>query len=171
MNTLLATIRKLNKEFTLQLDVMATEFSSGCSTVFNILTGDDRDFGQRIAFWFCNNGRIYFSTAVQWKWEIKYYPSGSSPVNQWIHIKVSQTKTGDDYVYKLEVNGKEVQKKKNTNAQTFENLKVYVSDPWYEAQKGYIRNLSIKGNVIPIIFRALCSILFTYILTFMESVL
>ena len=67
-------------------------------------------------------------------------------------VKVSKVKAGDDYVYKVEVDGNEVDKVKNAQPMQFENVTVYVSDPWHEALPGYIRNLIIKGKFLMIIF-------------------
>ena len=67
-------------------------------------------------------------------------------------VKVSQVKVGNDYVYKVEVDGNEVKKVNNANPMEFENVTVYVSDPWHSAALGSIRNLIIKGKFLLIIF-------------------
>ena len=68
-------------------------------------------------------------------------------LNKWITINVSQTKVGGGYQYIVEMNGKVLQKKKNTNPRQFENVKIYMSNPWYSPVPGYVRNVYLKGKV------------------------
>ena len=82
------------------------------------------------------------------------YNTGRTPTpkNKWVMVKVSQLKMGNDYVYEVKVDGNEVIKTNNTKPMEFENITVYVSDPWYGVPLGSIRNLIIKGKLLLIIF-------------------
>ena len=35
----------------------------------------------------------------------------------------------------------------NPQDKPFNNVKVYASDPWYNGQPGYIKNLSVKAKI------------------------
>lgn len=59
---------------------------------------------------------------------------------------IFQVKEGNDYIYRVYVNGKEIHKVKNTKPRTFYDLQVFAADPWYAVQEGSIRNIDINGK-------------------------
>ena len=61
-------------------------------------------------------------------------------------MRLSQTLEDDKYVYRVYLNGEEIHEVVNTQAEDFEDVKVYVSDPGNAAQPGYVRNLRIYGS-------------------------
>ena len=71
----------------------------------------------------------------------------SVEVNKWIAINVSQSKIGGDYHFKYEMNGTVIYTEKNTKPRQYENVTIYISDPWYSPVPGYIRNVYLKGKV------------------------
>ena len=71
----------------------------------------------------------------------------SIQLNKWIIINVSQTKIENEYQYVVEVNGKVLDTVKNTKPQEFENVEIYISNPWRTAVPGYVRNVYLKGKL------------------------
>merc|ERR1712042_18359 len=66
------------------------------------------------------------------------------PLKTWIKIKISQALMYDNFVYTVEVDGQTVHEEINDVAAMFTDVKVYAGDPWYPAQDGKIRNLTLK---------------------------
>ena len=151
-NRHIATISKLAKEYSVQLEVMITHLPiEEHYNVLHLTTGvNTGEYGCRIpAVWIHSTGHILIASRVNGQWSFNYcYPPSLVTLNKWIRIKVSQAKTGEHYLYSIEVNGEVMLKANNTTPEEFEKVKVYASDPWYIAQQGYIRRLSIGGNVI-----------------------
>ena len=95
------------------------------------------------------NGNMITSVSCAVNGTISYFGIPSAPIqfNKWIAIIVSQTKVKDEYHHKVEVNGEVLYMGKNSQPQEFENVKIYISDPWYPALPGYVRNVYMKGKV------------------------
>ena len=66
------------------------------------------------------------------------------PVNQWSKIALSQTKLNGVVTFRLLVNGTEEWAMVNTQPKEFKSVKVYATNPWYEAQPGSIRAFTIQ---------------------------
>ena len=62
---------------------------------------------------------------------------------KWHHIQVKQALSGGKLYYYVYVNNKLSKQVENTKPQTYKNMMVYVSDPWYSAVDGYVQNLKI----------------------------
>ena len=62
------------------------------------------------------------------------------------HVEIHQRYvSGGKYRYFIKINGKETYSIINEDARQFYNVKVYASDPWYDACPGYIKNLEITN--------------------------
>ena len=97
-----------------------------------------------------NNGNMYIHTSSAVNGNPKYRydtPTNTIELNKWITINISQSKVGDDYEYKIEMNGEVMHMVNSTQPQEFPNVKIYISNPWYPAAPGYVRNVYIKGKV------------------------
>ena len=72
--------------------------------------------------------------------------TSASPVSQkdWTKVTIEQVqdaKTPKKYRYRIHINGSLVLDEENSTPREFENMKFYVSDPWYKAPEVKIRNL------------------------------
>ena len=95
------------------------------------------------------------------KYHRYYFVDTTLQLNKWITIDLSQTKVGDAYQYKVEINGKvSTIIKKVIPPKEIQSLKIFVSNQWYKALPGYVRNVYIKGNVPFTLF--VCVFLYTY---------
>ena len=137
------------------MEYMLTEsFStSGWHNIYHATISGNRDvYGSRIPGIWINhdNGTIHTRVCFAIDDNMGYFhdsPTTSIQLNQWIAIIVSQTKVGGDYYFKYEMNGKAISTKKNTKPQQYENVKIYISDPWHPPVPGYVRNVYLKGKV------------------------
>ena len=71
------------------------------------------------------------------------------PLNKWAKMRLTQTLVhtidGSKYIYRIFLNGKEILQRDNTKPSDFYNVKVFVGDPWYPAQPGYVRNVKVRN--------------------------
>ena len=153
-NRLVATIAQLEKQYSVQLEFVITESFSedGWFNVYHATIGGDNVYGSRTpAIWVrYYNGTIFVHTtsAVNGKSKDGYNTlPGPVELNKWMKMNVTQTKVKNDYQFTVEVNGEVIHRVNNTQTQAFENVKIYISDPWFEAVLGYVRNVFIKGKV------------------------
>ena len=151
----MTTIRKLKKQYYLHVEFMITEpfLTNDYYNIYHATISGSRDvYGSRTpGIWIRHdNGNMYIHTnsAVNGAKTYKHNtPTTTVQLNKWITINISQTKVGDDYEYKVEIDGEVLHVVKNTQPQEFLNVKIYISNPWAPAVPGYVRNVYIKGKV------------------------
>ena len=154
-NRLLATIRKMEKQYSVQVEFMVTESFpiNGWYNIFHAtISGNSDVYGCRIpgiVIKYTNgNMFIHISSAINGNMDFSYdTPITPVPLNKWITINVSQTKVNDAYHYKIEMDGELVYTVENRQPREFQNVKIYISNPWIPAVPGYVRNVHIKGKV------------------------
>ena len=149
-NTLLTTLPALYKEYNVSFEFKATTFNT-TEYYHNILHlsigGKDGTYGDRtpmISIW---HPVVQVSSAVNGA--ANYYKDFTPPIiiGKWMKMSVSQIKdVKGEYNYNIEMDGKVLHTVVNSGAQDFTNVSVYASDPWYEAQNGFIRNLVIRTS-------------------------
>ena len=60
----------------------------------------------------------------------KYFTPQKTGLDQLVNI--SQRKIGDDYVFKISINGETKHEVQNSNPRDFEKVEVYISDNWHD---------------------------------------
>ena len=65
-------------------------------------------------------------------------------VGGWTTISISQEESGPKYIYMISLGGQNVAIVQNTQPEQFDNVGVYVSEPWAQPQAGYVRNIVIQ---------------------------
>ena len=156
----------MKEQYSLHVEFMVTgPFpTDGWYNIYHAtINGNKKVYGSRTpGIWiFHENGKMDPSvhSAVDGN---RDYATSIDPIqlNKWVIINVSQTKIENDFQYVVEVNGKVMRTVMNTNPRQFENVKIYISDPWYPAFPGYVRNVYLKGKVQLNTFDTLCVFLF-----------
>ena len=69
-----------------------------------------------------------------------------SLTREWTKVRISQEVQNEKLRYKVLLDDVEELNVVNSKPVEFENVKVYASNPWYQAQPGFVKNLSV--NVI-----------------------
>ena len=81
----------------------------------------------------------------------KVFEEEPLPLDEWTQIKIAQIVFESKYIFSVEINKTKVYSVENKDAREFQNVKVYLGNPWVEPQSGYIRNLEIanalEGNI------------------------
>ena len=102
-------------------------------------------YGDRVpGVWFhhIGDGTLYIAAPINGNLD-RTFDTQPVPVKQWSHLEISQQLINDIYIYSIKLNGLKVFSEQNNQAQVFENVKVFASDPWYPAQDGSIKDLFI----------------------------
>lgn len=130
-------------------DVFPLETKPGWHSVLH-LSAFGRDvsrYGDRIpGVWFYpNSNKLYICSAISGN--KNYCKTGTDtaiPLLKWSSVVIKQRQAPNGkYLYEIFINAKKVLSVYNTRIQTFKEAKLYIGDPWYKHQLGYIRNLSI----------------------------
>ena len=78
--------------------------------------------------------------------EAPHYQSEPQALNTWLKIKIQQVRIGEDYYIEIYLADLLVYKVLNKNPKIFDNVKLFVSNPWNEEDKGSIRGLTVKNT-------------------------
>ena len=65
-------------------------------------------------------------------------------LGKWTRIEISQEMFHKKYIFKVIIGGKQVYSIENNQPAAFTDVKLYISDPWYKAQPGFIRALTVQ---------------------------
>ena len=143
---LVAVIPKLDKEYLVSFDIKPNSFVSGWHSVIHFTIGSDvTNYGDRVpGVWFHEDakGGLHIAAPINGERNL-FFNTKPITVKQWSRVEISQILKDNVYVYAIRINGELVFSENNKQAQSFDNVKVYASDPWYDAQDGSIRNLFI----------------------------
>ena len=143
------TIAVLPKQFDISFDFRPTKWIGGWTSILHLTTGGNCcGVGGRIPGIFPLNQKLAISFAINGNGNY-YFWTPKLTLNHWSNIRLTQRLIGKNYIYQVTLNGKSVHKVINKKPQIFKNVKVYVADPWYNAQPGFIRNIKISGKTRP----------------------
>ena len=94
------------------------------------------------------NLRLSNCNRLQQLWQLQQRLPSSANRRRWTKIRVSQELLHGQFKYRIFIDGSEKLNVGNLKAVGFENVKVYAANPWFHAQAGAIKNLSIniKGD-------------------------
>ena len=136
-------------EFKVEYDVIVTEdLPPGWKSLFHVTTGEDGGEGGRIPAVFVNDK--YFNINYPVNGNIDYYQNYNYELNKEYHFEISQNKNSKgEAIYNIKVNGKSFHEIVNTTPLKFKDVKLYLSDPWYEtlAPFGKLSNLKIIADL------------------------
>ncbi|XP_065679574.1 uncharacterized protein LOC124814293 isoform X2 [Hydra vulgaris] len=147
---LIAEIPKLDKEYLVSFDIYPNKFVAGWHSVIHFSIGSDYGrYGDRTpGIWFHTDGKggLYISAPINGNVD-RVFTTNPIGLNHWSSVEVSQFLRNSVYIYTIRINEEIVFSEINNLAQSFDNVKVYASDPWYDAQYGSIRNLFVVNGV------------------------
>ncbi|XP_065641710.1 fibrillin-1 isoform X2 [Hydra vulgaris] len=137
-------------EFLVSFDIYPSQFNTSWRSVIHFTNNSEEGkYGERIpGIWFSPNciSCLQISASVN---DSHDFPITTPKIDlhQWSNLEVSQIFRKSVYVYTIKLKGNVIYSGVNYQAQSFYNVKVYASDPWHDAQDGFIRNLFIiNGN-------------------------
>ena len=154
-DNLITTLPYVDREYRVKFDVFPTFFISSWGSVIHFTAhgGDLDSFGDRIpaVFFFgttptATSDKLHICSAVTNQTNYCHSSNSLFGRDQWITVEIAQTKAGNYYNYTIMLNRNVVHSITNYNAQQFYRVKVYVGDPFYNPQPGFIRNLTVDGE-------------------------
>ena len=163
----------IGKEYSVSFKLFPTAFSPGWHNVLHFTTGVDHGKpGSRIpvvflhmtegntriiSLWICSDVNENINSC----WHKK-----SMHTHTWTSIQIKQTSASLSYTYQVLIDGEVKHEVINKSPRVFRNVKLYVSNPWYPAQEGLIKDLEYSGGLFCLIHRLiryqLCIILFLF---------
>ena len=151
-STLLTTLATLAKEWRVTLQFRPTKYiigSGGWTSVLHLTIGGDNvehgdmtpgiflEKGEALSIWSSvNENHRYSSQGLE-----------LPPIGNWTKIEVGQREEDGEFTFYISIDAKEVLSAKNNKPREFHDVKVYASDPWYTAQPGSIRNLTVESKL------------------------
>ena len=142
----IAILPILAKQYDISFDFYPTSFVAGYHSVLHMtISGDTDVYGCRVPGIWLSPNTITVDNAVNGHWYYRVV-SSSFQRNEWHNMRLTQTLEDGQYVYRVYLNGIKIHQIVNTQAEEFNNVKVFVSNPWVAAQPGYIRDLHIHHN-------------------------
>ena len=157
-NRLVKTLVMLPKQFDISFDFRPTKWIGGWTSLLHLTTGTN---AVRLPGIFPLNGKIMIQVTAQFTvWTPKL------PLNKWVHFRLTQRLEGKNYVYRVYMNNKQLKAFVNKKPQDIKNVKVYVADPWYNAQPGFVRSVRVSGRFFIIYFYSQRHIIPSHKITF-----
>ena len=146
--SLVATIPVLEKEWRMSFEVQVQKIK-GAGNILHMTTGG-KGVGVRNSipsislhpkrgFWvsFRVNGQTM---------EKQFLKSAPTFGQNWYEIQIIQVLEDSNYVFGIFINSKNVLSMENSEPESYENINVYMTSPWYKAQRGKVRGLRIENR-------------------------
>jgi len=153
--SLAGTISKLHKTYSVSLDIYANSFVNAWQSIIHVTGtgGNCCGYGDRTpGLWFHGSAnsqsKLHICSAVNGNGNA-CYNSGSFNVGTWFNVKVTQQLIKGVYKYWIDIDGNKVHEWDNSQAREFNDVKVYLTDPWYHNLNGKVRNLEIVTPLDP----------------------
>ena len=145
-DALLTTLTTLPYQWMVEFQFKPTDLTRpDWTSIFHMTAGDNvGEIGDRIpAVFFRPSNGMQISSALntQFNFEIDF---PAPTIGEWTKIRVSQELLNQSFKYKIFIDDAEKLVAENSVAISFENVRVFAADPWYPAQPGSIKNLSIN---------------------------
>jgi len=153
-DSLITTLDTFPREWAVEFDFLPTSFDQAAfvdrnyANVIHMTIDGNLGYntGFRIPAVYCNSKRkiLHICTDII----CKNFPL--PPVDQWTNIRISQEQMAtenhltSEFLNIIFIDQEEKFRTVNPTPVDYQDVKVYAADPWYSAQQGYIRNLSIN---------------------------
>ena len=147
----ITTFQHMGPSYLVRFELYPTQFEVGWHNILHFSIGDNSgQMGDRMPavwsdYWY---NRLNLCSGVNDDFQYGHCKDDSEtviPLKEWSFVEFAQQKFGSDYVYTLNLNGREIHRIVNKKARHFKNMHLYMADPWGPPQKGYIRNLYVEG--------------------------
>ncbi|XP_065639718.1 uncharacterized protein LOC136072514 isoform X2 [Hydra vulgaris] len=141
-NTYLGNVT-IYPQYEVSFEVYLTSTINDWSNLIHITNGDVDNDGSRIPsiFFAPNSNNAEICSSVNGISHYFFY--ALLPIMEWTKVTIKQFLSCSNYFYSIEINDETVHSVQNTKVGLYENVFVYVSNPWWSATPGYIRNLYI----------------------------
>ena len=141
-NTLVTTIPLLPKQYEISFDFKPTKWIGGWTNILHMTTNTNVGWVDRIPGFFPLSHKVAISNAIDGNgnW---YFWTPQLPLNKWVHFRLTQNIERHEYVYRVYIDNKLYRMQVNDRPQDFKYVDIWISDNWYNAQPGFVKNLHI----------------------------
>ena len=144
------SISDWSDEFKVEYDVIVNkDLSVEWISLFRLTTGENFGEGGRLPAVFLNWDK-YFVIVYHVNGNANYYQKYFYELNKEYHFEISQqTNSKGEAVYSIKVNGETFHEIVNTTPLKFKDVKLYLSDPWYDTFEpfGKLSNLKVNADL------------------------
>ena len=138
-------------EFRIEFDVVVEkEIETDWVNIMHMTTGNDNGLGSRIPGVWAHQNKFFY-TCFRVNGNDDYCKQYDYQLDRLYHFEISQHTTSQYYstgeaTYSITINGETIHEVINTTPMNFQNVKLYLGNPWYEtfAPYGKISNLEIN---------------------------
>jgi hypothetical protein len=165
---LVTTLSSLEKVYSVSFEIKPNSYSNEFRSVIHLTTnGDVGEYGERTpGVWFSDDGSGKLAIASAVNDEVNYHVlTDPLPRNEWSSIKITQTGLNGVHTFKCYVNGELIHSVENKSPKSFKHVKVYIADPWYDAQDGSIRKIRIQNGKEGLFLLVFLSVKFIFLIT------
>ncbi|XP_065676681.1 uncharacterized protein LOC136092406 isoform X1 [Hydra vulgaris] len=145
---LVTNLTTVPKEYHVSFDLLLTSFINKYTSILHLTIGGDAStYGDRNpGLWLSYYNSLYFSSSINGYVDFVFDYSILPLLNDWMSIAISQLSIEQKYIYTIELAGNQIYTIENNIPMIFNRVNVYLGDPWYDAQPGFVRNLIIKNS-------------------------
>ncbi|XP_065639719.1 uncharacterized protein LOC124815450 isoform X2 [Hydra vulgaris] len=137
------------KVYEISFEVYLTSVSTTPTNLIHFTTGNNCcGYGTRIASVFVSSQSTLAEFTAPVNGNGNYHFFAKLPLMKWTKITSKQYLSHGMYFYAVEIDGQTVHIVQNNDTRIFENVKLYISNVWFNATKGFIRNLAVPTDAI-----------------------
>ena len=141
---LVLSIPEWSDEFKIEYNVIVIKEQSGSwKNLFHLTTGEDLGVGGRIPAVFAKSQQ--FAIMFHVNGNNNYWKFYTYELNKDYHFEISQRKNmKGEAIYSIKINGETFHEKVNTTPLKFNDVKLYLSNPWQETFASYCKLSNLK---------------------------
>ncbi|XP_065652522.1 uncharacterized protein LOC136079838 [Hydra vulgaris] len=150
-NEVIGTMSVLEMAYSVSFKLKPYSYSKGWENVLHITKGqnfgESGDRNPAVFFHQDGSGRLVFFSTINKNATSEFETKSPLPLNVWSSIKIEQTPRNGAHVYAIYINDSIQYEIENKVPEKFTNMKVFISDPWYTAHDGDIKELFVVNGV------------------------
>jgi len=117
------------------------------ANILHFTIGDDStNYGDRIpGIWLSSGARFFVSSAINGYKDYNKHMDLDVAENEWYDFEISQLSTDDGkHVFSCKIDDTVYWTIENENPMNFEDVIMYIGDPWYPAAQSLVQGLTVK---------------------------
>ena len=153
-NVIYQTLPKYYANYNVSLDVNPRGKVNGWANILHVTKGGDYgSLGNRMpGIWFHPGSlKLHICTSIDNDYGYCVNPRSDLPIGTSTSIQTVQNcdQAKKECVYRLFINGSQIHKTVNRKPLSLKNVRVYLSDPWYNAANVVVKNLNVLTTPYP----------------------
>ena len=146
---MIKTLETLGKAWKISFELTLYGTIENWGSIIHFTLGEDNGkYGDRNPAVWTNPGTTKLHIASGVNGNKNYYINTDTlPLNKKMLIEIEQIYLQDNtYQYNIYIDSKQIHSRENKDARSFEDIKVYIADPWSQPANGLVENIKIEDN-------------------------